>query len=424
MDLRRATQTRLAGWAANRPHILLTAAPGNTGTRLAVEAAVAEVGGTFAMSAADADLLVVAGEPGSEHAQLIESLWMQMPGPRARTIVVSPSGARPALSKALSELHSAAQLSEAAERRDEWDATEPSSADHLPRQSAPEQPADTQAGGSGVGHEMGGNGGHGMDMPAGLAMANRGPDRDGLNLDVLHLALGPVLPYWPHGLVVDLAIQGDVVQVARGRVLPPRQPVTLHFWRGSGQGTGVSTDSRIRHLAAFRLDSLHRLLGVAGWVAAADSARSLRDALLDGQELSIVNPQLKRLNRRLGRSRAFNFVTEGLGVEPEGGSTADAHASLQGGRASDVGARCRRWVDEAGALVAGDVAVLDATGDVGGHAQRSASAAAKLSKATSLMVGLDVAAARLVLASFDPDPDELATAAANAEPHSAHHDHP
>jgi len=61
---------------------------------------------------------------------------------------------------------------------------------------------------------------------------------------------------------------------------------------------------------------------------------------------------------------------------------------------------------------------------MGRHEEGSASAAAKLSAATSLMVGLDVAAARLVLAGFDPDPDELATAAAGAEPHSAHHDHP
>src|SRR5260370_2487867 len=77
------------------------------------------------------------------------------------------------------------------------------------------------------GHDMGGMGGMdmggmdmgGMGMPAGLPMAGRGADRDGLRLDQLHVPLGPVLPDWPAGLVVHLALQGDVVQHAEAQAL-------------------------------------------------------------------------------------------------------------------------------------------------------------------------------------------------------------
>src|SRR5699024_11402590 len=49
-----------------------------------------------------------------------------------------------------------------------------------------------------------GHGGHGgMDMaPEGISLAQGGQDRDGLEMDVLHLPLGPVLPFWPAGLVL------------------------------------------------------------------------------------------------------------------------------------------------------------------------------------------------------------------------------
>src|SRR5258708_27816729 len=77
-------------------------------------------------------------------------------------------------------------------------------------------------GGAHDSHDMDGMDMGGMVMPAGLRMAGRGADRDGLKLDQLHVPLGPVLPDWPAGLVVHVTLQGDVVQLAEAHALVPR----------------------------------------------------------------------------------------------------------------------------------------------------------------------------------------------------------
>ncbi|GAC1664112.1 MAG: hypothetical protein NVS9B8_03990 [Candidatus Limnocylindrales bacterium] len=58
-----------------------------------------------------------------------------------------------------------------------------------------------------------GQGGSGMTggTPYGRPLAELRPDRDGLRLDVLPLALGPFFPRLPAGLVLDLTTSGDVV---------------------------------------------------------------------------------------------------------------------------------------------------------------------------------------------------------------------
>jgi hypothetical protein len=72
-----------------------------------------------------------------------------------------------------------------------------------------------------------GQGGSGMTggTPYGRPMAELGPDRDGLRLDVLPMSLGPFFPRLP-GLVLDLKTAGDVVieaavvEAANGRPPP------------------------------------------------------------------------------------------------------------------------------------------------------------------------------------------------------------
>ena len=61
-----------------------------------------------------------------------------------------------------------------------------------------------------------GQGGTGMTggTPYGRPMAELGPDRDGLRLDVLRVTLGPFFPRLPAGLVLDLKTAGDVVTEA------------------------------------------------------------------------------------------------------------------------------------------------------------------------------------------------------------------
>jgi hypothetical protein len=58
-----------------------------------------------------------------------------------------------------------------------------------------------------------GQGGSGMTggTPYGRPMAELGPDRDGLQLDVVPVPLGPLFPPLPAGLVLDLKVAGDVV---------------------------------------------------------------------------------------------------------------------------------------------------------------------------------------------------------------------
>ncbi len=328
----------LARWAGRRPHLLLVPVPGYPQLRLGVEAATSALGGVLAATPADADLLVVAGDPVPELSDAIEVAWRELPGPRARLHVDQAGGLHRLLGRAVESLSAASQRDDATGRRDEWSAG---------RDDAGDQ-------------EMG--------MPGGLPMADRAADRDGLPLDVLHVPLGPVLADWPAGLVVDTVLQGDLVQQAEGRVLRAHDAASpSQFWNA---GTA--------HTRAGALDSLGRFLAVAGWGSAAAEARALRDALLDAAEITDevadVEQRLGRLGRRLLRSRTLRLVGDGLG-RTDGG---------------DVTARWRAWLDAAGSGTYNDAAV---------------SAGDRLVQACRLMVGLDVGQARLVLASFDPDPD-------------------
>ena len=61
-----------------------------------------------------------------------------------------------------------------------------------------------------------GQGGTGMTggVPYGRPMAERAPDRDGLELDQLPVRVGPFFMPFPAGLVLDVTLQGDVIQEA------------------------------------------------------------------------------------------------------------------------------------------------------------------------------------------------------------------
>ena len=67
-----------------------------------------------------------------------------------------------------------------------------------------------------------GQGGTGMTggTPYGRPMAELGPDRDGLRLDVVPLKVGPFFPRFPTGLVLMLKLAGDVVVEAAAEPNP------------------------------------------------------------------------------------------------------------------------------------------------------------------------------------------------------------
>lgn len=142
------------------------------------------------------------------------------------------------------------------------------------------------------------------------------------------------------------------------------------------------------------LDSLARFLSVAGWPSAAHEARTIRDDVLAGIDLALAGRRMNRLTLRMRRSVGLRRMGDGLA------RVDDAGADVAG----DVTARWRRWLREAA-----EALEHAERKDETGHSQLGSrtSSAERLAVACRFMVGVDVAAARLVMASVDPDPDEL-----------------
>lgn len=256
-----------------------------------------------------------------------------------------------------------------------------------------------------------------MEMPAGLPMAERADDRDGLKLDQLHVPLGPVLPHWPAGLVVHAALQGDVIQSAEIETIAASAgPAELPFWDEpwllAASGESVPRGSAERRRAAAHLDSLARLLALTGWRDAAARARSLRDAALADAPAAHLLPMAERFAERVRRSRTLGWLTGSLGcLDRDTAAAAEVSGpALRAG--GDVTARWQRWLDETIAalrrlddpepLREGE---LDGPrGRIDANAPPSRSLLAVLPQ---LLEGAEVGGARLIVASIDPDVDEL-----------------
>lgn len=257
--------------AAARPHVLLVEVPGGTRVRLAVEGELRQRGWPAAASPADADVLVVAGPLGPRLWPLADRVWQQVPAPRARLHLLEPRTVPAALDDARGELaDGGGPLTTICSPVKESEHGDAHSAQH-------------DLDGHGGQHDQGmdAHGGqHDMGMPGGLPMADRVADRDGLMLDQLHVPLGPLLPDWPAGLVIHTTLQGDVVQAARAEVMRADGALDDFWgepWRRSATGEAVTIGDAARRRAAAHLDSLARLLAVAGWSDATVRTRWLRD---------------------------------------------------------------------------------------------------------------------------------------------------
>ena len=338
----------LARWSAERVHVLPVEVPGAFLVRVAVEREVAARGWALASSPADADLLVVCGRPDDALAEPVATAFGQLPGPRARVDLVGPDDVRPGLERGVhSLLDAGAQARDAAER--------------------------TAAGGDGAHEDMNhGDMDHGdMAMaPGGIPLAGGAEDRDGLEMDVLHVPLGPVLTHWPAGLVLRCSLHGDVVAEAVVE-------------RVGGAGAPGPADAALR--AARSLDAVAALLSLAGWGAGARSAGQVRDACLDRSP--DARGRLAGLHRSVARARLLRWMLRGLGpvdqdsVRPAGPESAPA---------GDVHDRLLALLDRARAELAGDpVPAADPAG--------------LREMLPGLVAGLDVAAVRLVVASLGPD---------------------
>jgi hypothetical protein len=349
----------IARYAVRHAHVLVVEVPGHWRTRVAVEREVLSRGWRLAESPADADVLAVCGEPGSELSGILERLWEQLPGPRARVDVASPSSVVDRLDGAEADLGDLDRQRDDSRRRDQ----EPpvGEGDH----EGHDQDHDDHDHGD---HEQD----HGdMDMaPGGIPLAEGGDDRDGLEMDVLHVRLGPVLPAWPAGLVLRCTLQGDlVVEAEASRVDGARKP-------GNGEPDDVPA-------AARTCDDVARLLSLAGWPDGADRARRVRDLVLDGD--SSAGAALDRLARRLDRARLLRWSLRGVRPLTQGDLDRNGLPHhLEG----DVHARLLAMLERAGAQLADPTTATDEP-------------AVPLEALPGLVDGLDLATARLVVASLD-----------------------
>lgn len=371
---------RLARFAFPVPRALLVVAPGATAERLAIERALRRRGGRPAANPAEADTLALCGEASRDLEEIAERVWSQIPAPRARIHLRDPADADAAVDAAVRTLTDWHCQRMAASERD--------------LRARPVPASDAEGGDHGTRHH------HDHEsMPTGLAMASSGTDRDGLTLDQLHVQLGPILRDWPSGLIVDLVVQGDVIQDARVQTVAVTPACRIPaFWDAApAHDAGGRT-------AAAHLDSAGRLLALSGWDDAALTARRLRDDLLDGRDGAEVGCAVGGLERRVRRSRMLRWLLQGIGQLDRDAALAagiDGPALRAGG---DVRARLLQWLGEAQTALAdgtpgGETACADG--------RRRAPAAAVLAALPNLIQGLEIGQARLVIASLDPDLDQL-----------------
>lgn len=161
-----------------------------------------------------------------------------------------------------------------------------------------------------------GQGGTGMTggVPYGRPMAEVAPDRDGLRLDQLTVRIGPFFARFPTGLVLEVRLQGDVVQQAHVVVAPEGE-------------AAVEVDVR----TPFR-DALDTPVPVSvlELERARSHLRSIASALVAHQLPSLarrvlrfashVHPDqsedVQRLHRLLRRAQVLGWATRGVGPIP------------------------------------------------------------------------------------------------------------
>ena len=225
-----------------------------------------------------------------------------------------------------------------------------------------------------------GQGGKGMTggTPFGRPLAGTAADRDGLQLDQLRLSIGPFFSPFPPGLVLELKIQGDVVQEAAvnasifgGKLSGCVPRADIELFRSALTQSVLIADlevARARHHLRWFAEAL-RMHGLQGL-----ERRVLRLALdLQPEDVG----ELRSLAQMLERLHSLEFATAGVGILPAAAFTrVTGPVARAAGRATDV-----RMTDPA-YLALGFEPVTQAEGDARARwRQRLAEAAQALALA-------------------------------------------
>jgi hypothetical protein len=215
--------------------------------------------------------------------------------------------------------------------------------------------------------------------------------------------LGPVLPHWPAGLVLRCTLHGDVIASAAAELIgadashePGDRPGDRHDERPDDRD-----DPSRQQDAAVRLDNAASLLALAGWPDTAMRAERLRDALVTGRPAAELAPEVSALRRKVGRSRLLRWSLGGIRpIDEEERADEEWPAHWTG----DVHRRLLALLDRAVDAL-DEAAHPEPAGTPG-----SAGAGTCIDNPgvrgalPELVTGLDLATARLVVASLDLDP--------------------
>ncbi|MER7071926.1 hypothetical protein ABT295_09420, partial [Terrabacter sp. NPDC000476] len=230
----------------------------------------------------------------------------------------------------------------------------------------------------GMDHEGMDHEGMDMDMsPDGIPLAEGAEDRDGLEMDELHLKLGPVLRHWPAGLEMTWTLHGDLVAEAEAR------------WLLTAATGFAAQDCAPAGLLA---DAVLDLLQLAGCMEEAHRAMRVRDRALgifwQGSDVGLAK-EADALVGRIRRLHTLRWSLRGLGRAAPGWLDERHLPSWWAGDAYDRLLALLAALHESAATTAvaaerPDVPLRRTDAD---HAIR-------------LCTGVDVAAARLVIASL------------------------
>ncbi|GAA4659930.1 hypothetical protein [Arthrobacter cryoconiti] len=390
--------------STGRVHVLILEIPGYSLLRMHAEAAITARGWVLAEAPADADVLLVCGEATGTFDEIADGLWNQIPTPRHRTVIVALDAMAATLDSIPTVLtDQQRQLADARQRpqRIEQDIGTHSDEDTDPGHHSTQEPGHAamhHGHDNGQDHAEMRHNGHGapatdadtgadmdrgdmempgldmgemdmshMDMsgPAGIPLASGDEsDRDGLEMDVTHLTLGPILPHWPAGLVVHCTLHGDIIGEALVELLPGREAAEAP--------SGPLAGAMVR--AAELCDAAGNLLSVAGWEPVAAKVLRVRDELLTETASGRIAARLHRTLRQVARSRTLRWSLAGI---PKAAGI-------------DARARLHDWLSTAAALLAGEPLPAD-----------ESDWPATLDDVRGALIGQELSTARLVIACIE-----------------------